>query len=130
MPRAAAVVLFLFWACAPCVAQSDAVASPESRLPAGIQLDIGGDYKIDDDGNHVLTGGVTLLWRNSRIQADRMSLSEGRYVEAEGDVLIVWGDNRIFGTRMSGGSRPRDATRSTSGRSTGSCASRTLDADA
>jgi len=100
MPRAAAALLFLFWVCAPCAAQSDAVASTESRLPPNIQVDVGGEYKIDPNGDHVLTGGVTILWRNSRIQADRISLSDGRYVEADGNVLIVWDDNRIFGNRM------------------------------
>jgi LPS-assembly protein len=29
-----------------------------------------------------------------------MTLSDQRYIEAEGNVLVVWGGNRIFGTRM------------------------------
>jgi LPS-assembly protein len=53
------------------------------------------------DGTWVMTGSVTITGGEGRIQADSITLTEQRYVEAEGNVLIVWGGNRIFGTRMS-----------------------------
>ena len=43
---------------------------------------------------------VAIVWRNTRLQADRLSLKDKRYIEAEGNVLIVWEGNRIFGERM------------------------------
>ncbi len=78
-----------------------AVAQEPERaagLPDGIRID-SGTIKQTTDGV-ILSGAVTIVWRDSRIQADRMTLTERRYIEAEGNILIVWGGNRVFGTRM------------------------------
>ncbi len=77
-----------------------AAQEPEraAGLPDGIRID-SGTIKQTTDGV-ILSGAVTIVWRDSRIQADRMTLTERRYIEAEGNILIVWGGNRVFGTRM------------------------------
>jgi hypothetical protein len=99
-----AMALWLAWGCwsgTPAVAQDDeqATASIEPDLPQDITIEFsrltpteGGDYEF--------IGPVTITWRESRIQADRVRLSEKRYIEAEGNVLIAWADSHIFGTRM------------------------------
>ncbi len=72
---------------------------PETSLPKGLVIDF---QKLThtEQGDLLFTGPVTLTWRKSRIQADLLSLREERYVVAEGNVLVIWGGNRIFGTRM------------------------------
>ncbi len=71
---------------------------PVAGLPDNIRID-SGTIRTTTDGV-ILSGDVTIVWRDSRIQADRMTLTERRYIEAEGNILIVWGGNRIFGTRL------------------------------
>jgi LPS-assembly protein len=51
-------------------------------------------------GDLVLEGSVTISSERARMQADRISIKDERYVEAEGNVLVVWGVNRMSGTRM------------------------------
>lgn len=51
-------------------------------------------------GDYELVGAVSVVAGNARIQADRLSIREGRYVLAEGNVLVVWSGNRMTGTRM------------------------------
>lgn len=53
------------------------------------------------DGGTLLEGAVVLRWGESRMQADRITFREKRFVEADGNVLVVWTTNRIAGTRMS-----------------------------
>jgi hypothetical protein len=83
-------------------AQSQEAASdPGASLPPGLEIDFQGSFKQTEDGGAMFTGPVTMVWKESRIQADQLRLRDGRYVEAEGNVLIVWGQNRIFGSRIS-----------------------------
>jgi hypothetical protein len=51
-------------------------------------------------GELELVGSVTISSETARMQADRISIREERYVVAEGNVLVVWGPNRLSGTRM------------------------------
>lgn len=51
-------------------------------------------------GDLELSGAVTVLAADARLQADRLEIREGRYVVAEGNVLVVWSGNRIAGARM------------------------------
>ena len=81
------------------VAAQERPRGSDARLPPGteakfLHLERSGDDEV------VLTGDVTIHWQGSRFQADRMTFREQRYVVAEGNVLVVWGDNRLFGTRM------------------------------
>jgi LPS-assembly protein len=69
-------------------------------LPPGLEIDWQGTLRSDPDGTVTFTGPVTLRWRESRLQADRLSMRSRRYIEAEGNVLIEWGNNRVFGARM------------------------------
>ena len=69
-------------------------------LPPGVKLSaqhISADEKNDAI---VADGEVTIEGTFGRIQADRVTFREGRLVEADGNVLLVWGNNRISGTRM------------------------------
>lgn len=90
----------------PLVAQQ----SPETRmlprpsdagLPAGLEIELrGGEAREEPNGDIVITGPVTIIWRETRFQADRLKITEKRYVEAEGNILLIWGPNRVAGTRM------------------------------
>ena len=66
---------------------------------SGIDIDFS-KYRQTADGSVEFTGPVTITWNDSLIQADRLTLRERRHVSAEGDVLIVWGGNRIHGRSM------------------------------
>jgi LPS-assembly protein len=57
---------------------------------------------VDQKGDRLLEGAVTIRVGDgeARMQADRMVWREERFVEAEGNVLVVWGGNRISGTKM------------------------------
>jgi len=104
-PRARLFLLALF-----CVAASFATAGtpelPEDdsdgglSIPQGLKIEWQGTLKQTEDGGALFSGPVTMTWRDSTIQADRMVLRDRRYIEAEGNVLIVWGQNRVFGSRM------------------------------
>jgi LPS-assembly protein len=85
----------------PALAQEDSLASTdaEPQLPKGINIDFDKLTHTEQDG-YLFSGPVTITWRESRIQADSIALRQQRYVEAEGNVLVVWGGNRIFGSRM------------------------------
>ena len=70
-------------------------------VPQGLKIEWQGTLTQTEDGGALFTGPVTMTWRETRIQADRMVFRDRRYIEAEGNVLIVWGSNRVFGSRMS-----------------------------
>ena len=70
-----------------------------SSLPGGIEV-WADEFRETETGEVVLDGSVTLAWRGSKFQADRVVVREQRYIEAEGNVLVVWGVNRISGSRM------------------------------
>jgi lipopolysaccharide assembly outer membrane protein LptD (OstA) len=69
-------------------------------LPAGVKLSAQHIASEEKDGAIVAEGAVTIEAGFGRIQADRMTFRDGHIVEAEGNVLIVWENNRISGTRM------------------------------
>lgn len=71
-------------------------------LPPGVRVDwVGGAVETLDDGGYRITGSVTITTEDGvRFQADSVVLREGRYLEADGDVLMVWDTNRIAGSSM------------------------------
>lgn len=73
-----------------------------SGVPEGVSIEWSGTLTQSEDGTAVFNGPVTLVMesRDTRIQGDRMSLREKRYVEIEGNALLVWGRTRVFGRRM------------------------------
>jgi hypothetical protein len=70
------------------------------QLPQDFDIEFDGQAKQTEEGDYLFTDSVTISARDSRIQADRLSLRQGRYIEAEGNILIVWQGNRIYGTRL------------------------------
>jgi hypothetical protein len=81
--------------------ESDEEEDAGLSIPQGLEIEWQGRLVQTEDGAAEFTGPVTMTWRESRIQADRMLLRDRRYIEAEGNVLIVWGANRVFGRRLS-----------------------------
>lgn len=77
----------------------DPPSTPEAQLPPGIKADFVQMVQTSED-EVVLYGPVTIVSEEARLQADRMTFKQQRFVEAEGNVLIVWGPNRVFGSRM------------------------------
>jgi len=75
-------------------------AVQEDSLLRDLNIEILGTVRQTAEHDYVFEGPVTITWRDQRIQADRMSLTGGRHIEAEGNVLIIWQGNRISGTRM------------------------------
>lgn len=105
-PRAPLLLacLMLGWTAAGAgLAQSDDESASEHgiQLPPGLEIDFTGTLSQTEDGGVEFTGPVTMTWEDTRIQADTMRLRDKRYVEAEGNILIEWGQNRIFGSRLS-----------------------------
>ena len=95
------LVTVLALAAAPARAQEPAGAREEaSGLPPGVSLSAFQIRHDEQDGSIVAEGAVTIEHSQGRIQADRIRFREGHIVEAEGNVLVVWENNRISGTRM------------------------------
>lgn len=78
---------------APAATQGAERAGPEAEISFRT-------LRRTTEGDEVFEGAVTIAVGDSRIQADRIVRHQGRYLEAEGNVLVVWSGNRIFGTRM------------------------------
>src|SRR5260221_7219669 len=100
LPRALLLVLLIVMAAMAPEAAIAVAKSEASGLPPGVKLSaqhIGADEKT---GAIVASGAVTIEAAFGRIQADRITFREGHLIEAEGNVLLVWGNNRISGTRM------------------------------
>lgn len=70
-----------------------------SSLPGGVVVEAD-TIRQNEQGEVVLEGAVTFTWRNSVFQADHIVFREERFIEAEGNVLVVWGGNRLSGKRM------------------------------
>jgi len=81
------------------VFDSSAAERKTSSLPRGVVVEAD-RFQESETGEVVLEGAVTLSWRNSRFQADRIVVKDERFIEAEGNVLVVWAGNRLAGTRM------------------------------
>jgi len=94
--RAAATILLLS---AASLAPAQETA-PASGLPPGVSLSAKSIRTDEGDGSIVAEGAVTIESSQGRFQADRVTVRDRRIVEAEGNVLVVWGGNRISGTRM------------------------------
>ncbi|MEE8411705.1 MAG: hypothetical protein V3S47_04325, partial [Acidobacteriota bacterium] len=67
-------------------------------LAEGVTIDFVEGIQSEDGA--LLTGPVTIRNGNTRIQADRVTYRNNRDVIAEGNVLLVWQTNRIFGSRL------------------------------
>ena len=78
----------------------------EASDPVGTRVALPGGYEASfksgrqEGENSILEGDVTIIAAQGRFQADRVVVQGRRYIEATGNVLIVWGKNRISGTRM------------------------------
>jgi lipopolysaccharide assembly outer membrane protein LptD (OstA) len=83
----------------PTAPKPDTPRAQASGLPAGVSLSAE-SIRQGDDGSIVADGSVTIESEMGRFQADRITFREGHIVEAEGNVLVVFGENRISGTRM------------------------------
>lgn len=73
--------------------------TPAAKFPSGIDVEFERLDQVAPD-EYVMEGSVTIRSERSRIQADRVRFRANRYIEAEGNVLLVWGTNRIAGPRM------------------------------
>ena len=79
------------------------VAPPEltrDELLKDLDIHVWGPWRQTAEGDFVFDGPVTITWRESRIQADHLSLTGRRTIEADGNVLVVWEGNRLAGTRL------------------------------
>ncbi len=81
--------------------EEEAKEKPERGLPEGT-IEFGGAQSIRSDGTIVLEGPVT--FRSEKLgmqfQADRIEFRDKDYFRAVGNVLVIWGPNRISGSRM------------------------------
>jgi len=109
-PRGTRIGLALLFFLTPCDSTLRAADARPGRISATLSSPAqgrAGEVHVEADrleqtrsGDTVLEGSVTLRVQQSRMQADRISFRENRYIEAEGNVLVVWESNRISGTRM------------------------------
>src|SRR6185436_19208315 len=86
---------------APCGIRAQAPASPAppgekpptmSRMLGGAELRAEKIRQLGP-GELELEGSVTISTEHARMQADKISIKDERYVVAEGNVLAVWGPN-------------------------------------
>jgi LPS-assembly protein len=99
-PRALPVLIVIA-AIVPAPAGADDEGKTEAQgLPPGVKLSAQHIGAVEKDGSIVAEGAVTIESSFGRIQAEKITFREGHLVEAEGNVLIVFGNNRISGTRM------------------------------
>lgn len=107
-----AALLALAWLSPRCLAQ-ESPAAPAAPAPPGAEARPGSQrignvviefdrISVDENGDQLLEGAVTIRVGDgeARLQADRMVRKDERFIEAEGNVLVVWGGNRISGTKM------------------------------
>jgi lipopolysaccharide assembly outer membrane protein LptD (OstA) len=99
-PRALLILVIVLAAGAAGPARA-AERTEAAALPPGVKLSAEHISADEKNGAIVAAGAVTIEAGFGRIQADRITFREGHLVEAEGNVLLVWGTNRISGTRMS-----------------------------
>ena len=69
-------------------------------LPPGVELNAEHISQPTKNGDVTAEGAVSIKTSEGRIQADKILFRDGHIVEAQGNVLIVWGNNRISGTSM------------------------------
>ncbi|HXV74890.1 MAG TPA: LPS assembly protein LptD [Candidatus Polarisedimenticolaceae bacterium] len=89
--------------------QSDDRATPPEREPEtlprnemlkDLEIQVWGPWRQTAERDYRFDGKVTIIWREQQIQADRLTLTDGRYIEATGNILVVWEGNRISGARL------------------------------
>ena len=100
-----ALALWVAWTCcsgglAAAPEEEPSGVASEPTLPKGIEIKFFDKLTVTEDGNYEFIGPVTITWRESRIQADRLTLTQQRYVAAEGNVLVAWSNSHIFGSAM------------------------------
>ena len=82
------------------------VADAQTEPPEEMRLDFAEGVEIDfqearqTDGGWELLGPVTIVNQGTRIQADRVIYRDQRYIEADGNVLLIWEGSRVFGQRL------------------------------
>lgn len=81
-------------------AQADDSAKDRLQLDLAEGNEIHFDEMIQTADGVLLTGSVTIQNGDTRIQADRVTYRNKVDVVAEGNVLLVWQNNRIFGSRL------------------------------
>ncbi len=79
--------------------QRDSTAKP-GGWPPGVQIEFLHSSTSEETGDVLVEGAVTVTWKSGRFQCDRAVFHQKRYVEADGNVLLEWGGNRISGTHM------------------------------
>jgi LPS-assembly protein len=99
-PRALLVTPILLAALAAGAAEPPREKEKAPGLPPGVELTAEHISQDKTNGSIVADGAVTIVTSVGRIQADRIVFREGHIVEADGNVLVVWGENRISGTSM------------------------------
>ncbi len=84
------------------VRKAEAAAAPTGpgKLPGDVAVEALRIREVPGSDEIILEGAATVRSGRSRIQADRITYRGGRWIEAEGNVLVVWAGNRISGTRM------------------------------
>ena len=83
----------------PATEASPAPGGP-GKLPGDVAVEALRIREVPGSDEYVLEGAATIRSGHSRIEADRITYRSGRWIEAEGNVLIVWAGNRISGSRM------------------------------
>jgi opacity protein-like surface antigen len=82
---------------------ADAAACPQDFaqvvLEEGVRL-CASTIRLLEKGTYEASGDVTIQTARARFQADRITLREERFLEAQGHVLVVWESNRISGDSM------------------------------
>ena len=90
--------------------QEELPAARIEDLPPGITLTFSGAIRYQPDGAAEIDGPFTITHQGVRFQADRAVLRERRYLEAEGNVLVTWGPNRLSGSRVTYDLEAREGT--------------------
>ncbi|HKQ60948.1 MAG TPA: LPS assembly protein LptD [Candidatus Polarisedimenticolaceae bacterium] len=92
--------LGLLLAAAPVPGPPPGADSKLAGLPEDVDIEYHGQFRQTREGEYEFTGPVTITSRGSRIQANHLQLKQKRYVEADGEVLLSWEGNRIFGAHI------------------------------
>ena len=99
-PRALLVLVLSAAASVAGAFAADTEKPKATGLPPGMSLSAENIRRDEANDAIVAEGAVTIETDMGRIQADRITFREGHIVEADGNILIVWENNRISGTRM------------------------------
>jgi LPS-assembly protein len=72
------------------------------QFPPGVEVfgALDGSVRMGPDGEVVIEGPVSVTHKGARFQADRMTFRDERWLDAVGNVLVVWQTNRITGASM------------------------------